>query len=616
MAYGTGYAGGYADPSGVLLSLLIETEPDDWYDASADLISGEINRGRERELDKYRAGRCRVELSNDTRTYDPSNPASPLDGYIVPMKRVQLVSTYGGDTYPLFTGFADRWTQNRVGPHRGTTTLQATDALKVLARANLATSVYAHEVATDGPVAWWRLDEQGGTVAHDQIGAVDLAARGTPPPSLGGTSLVARDPGGAASFEVDSGFTREGQMPLAGGPLTIEAVVRSETSTSDNLIAGQATHFAGTGAVLSFDTGSGFGVATTPGVAAVTQISGSDPAGDGSVHHVVGVWNNDGSLKIYIDGADRTVGTPSVAIGAFSGTAGFTIVGAFDEDSTTGAIDEVAFYDYALTPARIVAHAAAVTTPWDGDTADERIDRILDAIGWTGGRDLDVSATTLQSAELNMAALEHIQKVADSEFGNVYVTAAGDIRFENRDSLVNQPTVASFSDAAGTDLPVTFSEPEISDELIRNDVTVSRLEGSAQRVQDQDSIDAYQIASYTRDGLYHDDDALSRNAAEFFLSEYAQPVERVNSLAVNPYADTALWPAILALELTDRVELEETLNNYGDPVTRTLVVEGIQHTFGPKTWEATFALSPAYAGDNVPFFQWDVTRWDEHRWYF
>ena len=24
----------------------------------------------------------------------------------------------------------------------------------------------------------------------------------------------------------------------------------------------------------------------------------------------------------------------------------------------------------------------------------------------------------------------------------------------------------------------------------------------------------------------------------------------------------------------------------------------------------------AYAGDALPFFQWDVTAWDEHRWYF
>jgi hypothetical protein len=173
----------------------------------------------------------------------------------------------------------------------------------------------------------------------------------------------------------------------------------------------------------------------------------------------------------------------------------------------------------------------------------------------------------------------------------VFVAADGTLRFEARSSAVNQPVAATFSDDPGGDLPITFSDPELSDEHIRNEVTVSRLEGVAQTVRDEASIATYQTASYTRDGLLHDNDDHSRYLAQFILAAYKDPVERVSQMAVNPYRDDSLWPAILGLELTDRVVLNETPQHVAPEVSRTLVVEGISHSFGPKAWQASFNLS-------------------------
>lgn len=579
-----------AASSDVVTSLLIETAANTWYDATSDLISGSTNRGKQNELDQYQAGTAEVLLDNDDRKYDPTYASSPVYGYVLPMKRVQLKNTYNGITYPQFTGYADRWTQNREGPHRGTTSLQATDGFKVLERARLASSAYAQEVIADAPVAWWRFDEATGTVAHDAIGSLDLTATGAP--TVGTDTLISRDGGASMTTTASTdGFFRTGPFPVSGNPLTLEAVVKLTTEAAV-YIAGSVTTTLGSGFDLAGDETFGFEVAKSAGVASAAP-STVDYT-DGATHHLAGVWATDGSLKIYVDGVDRTSGTPTLAVGAFTSATGHTFVGKFPlAGGCSGIYDEVAVYNTALSATRIAAHAAAVATPWNGDLPGPRIARVLDAVGWPSGlRDLDTGTTTLQSAALDMSALEHAQKVAETEFGNFYVTAGGTMRFEARSSGVDQAVIATFSDAPGGDLPITFSDPEISDENIRNDVTVSRLEGVAQNVKDATSITTYQISSYTRDGLYNSSDDHSRYMAQFILDGYKTPVERVSSMSVNPYRDPAnLWPVILGLELTDRVVLNETPVNVSPEVSRTLVVEGISHTFSAKSWAATFNLS-------------------------
>lgn len=589
MGYSDAYPGGYGAGGDLVTTLLIETTAGVWYDATDDLISGSIIRGRQSELDEFQAGTCDVLLDNDDRKYDPTYASSPLNGHILPMKRVKILATWAGTQYPLFAGYADRWTQNRDGPHRGTTTLAATDGFKVLARANLAGSSYKQEVTADGPVAWWRMDEAGGTVVHDSVGIWDLTANDTP--TLGEPGLIARDPGSAGATDTNTdGWSRRGPLPVGGAPLSLEAVIQT-TAGAAVLGMERALDFASDEAVLDSDQfrvrREGVGTATVAPTVTTT---------DGDIHHLVGVWEADGDIRIYVDGVDVTDSVDNVTAGAFGDDAsGITYIAGSEADTgiAPGVVDELAVYDYALTAARIAAHAAAVTTPWDGDLPGERIERVLDAIGWPDAlRDIDTGVTVLQPAELDMTALEHIQKVALTELGVVYMTADGILRFEARSETVNQPVVAEFSDAAGTDLPITYSAPELTDEDIRNDITVSRLDGVAQTARDATSIAAYQVSSYTVEGLYHDDDEHSRYLAQFLLDAYKDPVERVRSMTVNPYRDPDdLWPAILGLELTDRVTLEETPQHVTPAVTRTLVVEGISHTFGPKSWETALDVS-------------------------
>lgn len=581
------------------VSVLLETEPDTWEDISDRLISGSTRRGRQRELDRYQAGTCELLLDNDDRALDPTHEDSPLYGYVRPMRRIQLTATWDGDTYPLFAGYADRWTQNREGPYRGTVSLQATDGFKVLAKKMLAASVYAHEVLLDGPTHWWRLDEPSSSpLVLDAVSDRDGTPEGTV--TLGDPTLISRDAGAAMSGDTIGDLVRlpVGAGPAGTGPFTIELVIQTNTDPSAR---GRVFASAGTSA---FEVGVGaFAIGVSPPymwVGATTILgdySAESNIGDGAVHHLAYVREADGDLLLYVDGVDVT-GTPATSTDniAATHTWDFGTQRLSTEDVISGVFDELAVYDYALSAARIAAHADAVYAPWDGDTPEDRIVRVLDAVDWpAAARDLDTGIITLQPATLATSALEHIHKVAESEFGLVYVTADGTLRFEERAALVNQTAVADFEDTAATGLGFSTSSPEIADDLLRNEVTVSRVDGVAQTVRDDASIAEYLIASYTLDGLFHDNDVMSRHAAEFIVSEYATPGQRVNSLTVNPYHDPdALWPAVLGLELTDWVTVTETPQHTGDPWTKTLAVEGIAHQFGPKEWATSLDLSPGF----------------------
>lgn len=598
MAYGAGYAGGYADTAGMTLHAYVETDPDDWYDITGRLVSGSITRGRQNQLDRYQAGTCELTLGNDDRLFDPTYAASPLFGYVLPMKRVKIEAAYAGSTYPLFLGYADRWVQNRDGPRRGTTALSATDGFKVLARANLAASAFGQEVIADDPIAWWRFDEAAGPVAHDSVGPNDLDTM-VGAPEFGTDPLISRDDGASVTFTTLDGlytyrrFLRDETTPW-GHPLSIELVMKVTSSLGTIAAVYQPNPAAQCGVALDADgAGLGFQVGVSAGTA--TAVMSTVDYTDGATHHVVGTWGPDDQLRIYVDGVNTSATSATRAPINFPALYFYLLVGhsPVDAQGFNGTIDEFVLYNTALSAARIAAHSEAVVTPWDGDLTGERIERVLDAVDWPAAlRDVDAGQTTLQSATLDMSALEHIQKVAETEFGNVYVAADGTLRFEDRTSTVDQPVTFDFSDASGTDLPVTSSSPEISDDQIRNDVTVSRLEGTAQTARDTTSISTYQLSSYVRDGLYHDNDAHSRYMAQFILNSYKDPVDRVLSLTVDPYRDEAnLWPAVLGIELTDRVTLTDTPQWVAPAVTRTLVIEGITHTFANKAWETAYNVS-------------------------
>lgn len=577
-----------------------------WIDVSTDLRSVTISRGADKHLDEDQPGEATIVLNNWEGTYDNENSQSPYFGQLVTDMRVRVLAEWDGELHERFNGYLDDIELEY--PDEDATawaTFRATDAFKVLALSQLPTSAFVVEVLADSPVAFYRLDETvGEMVAIDAIGGFNLEAIGAP--VFGEMGLVARDDESTA-MSLDSqteGFFRRGGV-MTGGPLTIELVYQYATSAADCVLAGYINEKNAHGATLgvSVTNGKVTGFASNALGLAAPLTTGIDVR-DGLVHHLALVWESDGDVIVYVDGVSRATGT--VTAGAFSDLlGGMTFIGGAPLGSiseTTGALGTyqfVAFYNSGLSATRIAEHALAVSTPWNFDTPSQRAHRVADAIGWPEEyRDFEegLGQTTLQSATLNMSALEHLLKVAASEFGDLHVLKDGTIKLVARHSLINRAALASFGVAADEIhyRTVTFTSGA---DLVRNPVTVSRLEGAAQTASTPAS---YYPHHFNLEGLYHSSDELSLAAATFLVSEFKDQKRRITGVTFGPFNAERLFdwfPLLLEAELGDVYQITFQPPN-GDDLVQLCVLEGTDESWSADEGIGTvgWRLSRAYAG--------------------
>jgi hypothetical protein len=98
---------------------------------------------------------------------------------------------------------------------------------------------------------------------------------------------------------------------------------------------------------------------------------------------------------------------------------------------------DVAYTTIQAVDAFRLANNAQVTTVAGssaGDLSGTRINQILDQIGWPASmRDIDAGLTTMQANPTNnRTSLAAMQTVSDSEYGALYVDAAGSFVFQDR----------------------------------------------------------------------------------------------------------------------------------------------------------------------------------------
>jgi hypothetical protein len=610
----------------VTLTLYFEQADGTWVDISADLISGTVRRGKQRELDKFQAGTCQLTLRNDSRQYDPNHATGPYFGSILPMRRMRVMAIANNTLYSAFTGYVDSWDQNYTGPHSATATVTLTDGFKPLAVAGLPTSPYFATVYQDlvasrlGGSDLYRLNEAPGTtVINDTASGNYDSTEVIGAPTFGVPSLVAMESSDTAMqlsssgqwFQVYPDF-----FVLSTDAFSFEFLVRiTGTPTTDieayqNLVPGFGSNtsikvLAASGKVEFF-------VGNTA-VSAASIV-------DGLIHHVVCTREfNDAltvqTLKIYIDGV---LDTTLTGFGSNLLSTAMQTRLCRGADGALVTFDEVAFYyeagsnvDGALSAATVAAHYAAATAPWVNDSPGTRVGRILDLIDWSvSDRVLSAGASVLQAATIgNQKALEHLQKVSQSEFGDLFVDANGAVVLRGRNDSVDQPSRATFADRHNVGLAARVVTPEYSDQLIKNDVTISRAGGVARNAQDATSIGQYLIHSYALSGLIHNSDDLSLRAAQHVVAQYKDPLQRISGLVVEAHADPVnLFPQVLGRELLDRITVTYTPQGIPPAISQLTVIEGLTHSFTPKRWTTAYDLSPA---DAKPYWQLGVAGYSE-----
>lgn len=613
--------------------LEVEFDAGIWTDVTADFVELGTRRGRNRESGAFETGTLTFTLRNDARKYDPDNTAGPYYGKLRPNRRVRLRATYNAVTYAVFLGYIDRIAQVSEGPNAAAAAFTVSDFFKLLNRAELPTSSYAAEVATDTPTVWWRLGEPVDAPHFlDAIGAQHLPIFSPTGSVFGAASLIVREPDSAINFDgttygeatLDRGISTTAysievwlRLPAVDGAAHSDdgsdsIYVQGDYESSSNFIRLAVYHRSlGTLGKLFFTDGTGV-------VDSTIRID------DDQVHHVVAVREAGGALKIYIDGVDRTSGASS---GTWTPTRGRVRIARRVEtpagwDAVIGVLDELALYGSALSLARIQAHNTAGRTPWNGDLPGTRLGRIFDlAAVPAGDRNIDAGTTTLQATDLGGTALGYAQKVEETELGWLFVARDGKLRFIGRQAGITGAYLTSLAtlvdDDSGAGLPYRAADADVDESIIVTRSTASREGSFAVTVWDAAAKAEFGWLDETHDGLLHADDAYSTYYAAWILNTHKAPSSRVGAVALELTKDpAALYPAILVLELGDQVLYKRKPQNVGAVISIPMRVEAISHETGPHYWRTRLQLTPFNLAAGVPVGVWNTSLWDQAVWGF
>ncbi|MDB6036117.1 MAG: C-terminal target protein [Verrucomicrobiales bacterium] len=224
---------------------------------------------------------------------------------------------------------------------------------------------YQEAVLTDNPIHYYPLDDAQGTEAAD-LGSLALANGAY----LGGFALAQP----AASSRLGSAVRLDGASGTLvdlgsfhpGNTISVEAwfLLDVDARVPWNAVV---SRFDGS-YELALNSDSGVSFAVRNDANTVGQVFSATPPARGQWHHIVGVFNG-GILTVYLDGVkgqEQSIGgvlqnlgpTPDrVMIGSTrdgTGSSAFNL---------KGAIDEVAFYDTALSVMQVRAHYRAAQSP-------------------------------------------------------------------------------------------------------------------------------------------------------------------------------------------------------------------------------------------------------------
>jgi hypothetical protein len=213
-------------------------------------------------------------------------------------------------------------------------------------------------VLTDTPLAYWRLGEKSGTVAHDETGhGYDGTYTGTY--TLGAAGALTGDPDTAVTLDgvtgqVDVGdnFDFVGEVPFSLEAWVKPAVIDGEYR---HIVTKMAFDNGGnplTGTYVILEQGATIlGFERWQNGATELTVETADFPAAGSWVHVVATY--DGTTgELYVDGAAAQAST---SVGGVQASGVHMLWG----NLMQGVLDEIAVYDHALSGTRVAAHYQA-----------------------------------------------------------------------------------------------------------------------------------------------------------------------------------------------------------------------------------------------------------------
>jgi hypothetical protein len=256
-------------------------------------------------------------------------------------------------------------------------------------------------------------------------------------------------------------------------------------------------------------------------------------------------------------------------------------------DNTTTAIASDKFT--LLAQQNLLAHTAVP------QLSGTRINTVLDRseVEWSlTDRSIEAGQFTIQGdvVDEGTVALDYLNQVAQSEYGDIFIAKNGYFIFQDSSDGPSSSNLLTLADD-GTGIKFTELQVVFGSELMYNRISLTRLGGTSQVVDDLTSQAFYGITIYEQDNLLNDNDTDVLNQANFLLSKYANPQYRFDAITIE-LAELTSPQALLVLskELTDTIFVKFTPNNIGAPIEKYAEIIGIKHKIGNFTHKVTFNL--------------------------
>jgi hypothetical protein len=219
--------------------------------------------------------------------------------------------------------------------------------------APVSATTYAAMVKSDGPVAYWRLDETTGTTAFDQMGSFPATYTGTF--TLGQPGALAGDASVLIGNTAGSSAKATGFTPfVVGSSRTFEGWAYA-TSNPANALFGADVGGTNGAPSLWFDTASTLGF--YPDNLHEAQWANVWPGINQWVHWAITYNDTTKVAELFINGVSQ--GQQTIAAGYQTGDGNFMAGGWEGAGGFPGRIDEYAVYNSILPASRIQAHANA-----------------------------------------------------------------------------------------------------------------------------------------------------------------------------------------------------------------------------------------------------------------
>lgn len=325
-----------------------------------------------------------------------------------------------------------------------------------------------------------------------------------------------------------------------------------------------------------------------------TQATASTSAADDrGFHHVMLLVEDNGTgvdYTVYIDGiavigpttkaADETFGIARIRVSGDASASSFVNVGhvAGRVTSSIQSEDDPAF-------------------GWQGEAAGRRIERLCSENGITFTSTGDLDDTSPCGPQHSDTLLNLLQEAAFADLGILYDTLdAVGLHYRTRRSMDNQNAALTLDFSAGNVNPPL--DPEVDDLAIRNDVTVTRQDGSsARRILTSGTLST--AAPPSGVGIYDTDVTITCAGDGKMLEDQAGwrlhlgtvDEDRFSRLTVDLDRNPSLATTVNALRVGDRI----VVNNLPDHLSNnplSLIVEGWTESLQQYRRVITFNCSP------------------------